>query len=180
MNIQFHCLPEELAEFILTATSNEQAHFVLLGGLPFSAREISKGDLLGTIIYAGGAKSPLSLYILMTPPDLSASSRLKFYDLNPDNIVVDIGLHTAQSLKQSALSTKSVNPSTYAIAKKIAKQLRKCTYSGVTAVNIENGAMSLAASFRYTAKALALEREGIAMLPFAGGGKLVLGDITQG
>jgi hypothetical protein len=179
INIQFHCLPEELAEFILKGVEAAAVNFVLIGGLPFSANLVSQAELEQTLIQASRAKSPLSIYILLAPPNLSALSRLKFYDLNPDNIVIDIGIFTDRGFKQSALSTKTVNPKTGELAKKIAQQLKKSTNAGVTAVNIESGAMSFTRSFRYTNKALVLEKEGIDMLPFAGGGKLVLGDITQ-
>ena len=70
------------------------------------------------------------------------------------------------------------DPRALAVTKKIAKEVRKFSHVGVT-VNIEMGVRRLNKSFRYTDGAKRLEQDGVPMLPFAGGVKLLLGDVPS-
>jgi len=178
LNLQFHALSVELVDIILAATKNETVHFVILGSAPFFAREVSPDGLRDEVVSPSSGRMATALYLLRDAPDISASTSTQFYDRNPGGIVVDIGARTPAGLKQSRLSTITDNALTLALAKKIAKEVRKYTKSGVTAVNDESGATHLNKSSRYTDGAKTLEESGCPMLPFAGGGKLVLGDIA--
>lgn len=173
--IQFHALATELADYILAGTTGVPVNFVLLGGLPFSARVIAPVNLQAELITASRAKTPLSLCILPTNPDMSAKSRLQFYDLNPDNILIDIGLQSAAGLMQSRVSNVSCAPIVASLAGAIAKVLRKHSLAGVTAINVESGVKRVNKNLRYTNAAKCLQENGLPMLPFGGGAKLVLG-----
>lgn len=179
LNLQFHCSPDEIANFIGAATKGEVVHLVLLGGRPFNAVEVESKGLAEALTLAGHAGLPMALYILRDPPELAATSRADFYARNPENIVVDIGTFSQLGLKQSAISTKTGDASLMKLAKKIAKEIKTGTQAGVTAVNVDTGAKVLMKTFRYSDEALNLERGGIDMLPFAGGVKLILGNVVD-
>jgi len=178
LNLQFHALSAELVDLLLAATQDEKIHFVILESAPFSARAVAPDDLRNEVVSPSSGKMASALYLMRTAPDLSPTMSTKFYDRNPGGIVVDIGARTPGGLKQSRLSTITDDLLTLALAKKIAKALRKFSKSGVTAVNAETGAKHLNKSSRYTEGAKELEESGCPMLPFAGGGKLVLGDLA--
>lgn len=175
MTIQFHALPEELADFIIAGTAGAKVYFALVGGLPFSASVVQASVLRAVLLEASQAKTPLSLCVLSAPPALSAKSRLQFYDLNPAHVLIDIGLQTASGLKQSRISSVASDPTVIGLAKAIAKELRKHSHSGVTAVNVELGVSHVNKNLRYTDAAKRLEESGLPMLPFGGGAKLILG-----
>ena len=182
VRMQFHALAEEIADFILMATEENSVHFVIITSPPISFREVLRDDFKEEVIRCSLVETQhrLTVYMLLTPPDLSETKFLKFCDSNPGGIVVDIGLHTSLGLEQSGLGTTiKTNPEIYGLAKKMVKQLKKSTNAGVTAINIATNERSLAKSFRYTDKVALLESKGVAMLPIAGGGKLVLGDMTK-
>lgn len=179
LGIQFHALAQELAAVILAATAKTDIHIILHGGVPFFAREISPTSLEDEMVRAASETTSLSVYLFFKRPDLDATTRLKFYDLNPGGIVIDIGRLTAQGLKQSAISTKTEDPLMYEFAKALANCLRKISHAGVTAINIDTGVSHLNKSSRYTDGAKKLEQDGVPMLLFAGGVKLLLGDVRS-
>jgi hypothetical protein len=180
LSTQLHALADELSKVISLATEEEDIHFVMLGGVPFSVREISRDVLCQELTRAAAEVSPPSLFLSLEKPNIEAGTRMAFYDKNPNGIIVDAGRLTEDSLKQSAVSTKTCDSLTYSLAKKIAKELKKISSSGVTAIDDTTGARHLYKSFRFTDGAKKLEMEGIRMMPFAGGARLMLGDATNG
>jgi hypothetical protein len=179
MNMQFHILPEEIAKIVQAVVDGKQIKIVLKGGLPFSAREIYRDQLGAEISKVCRDRFGFELYLLNKQPIFGAATGLKFLDANPGGVFINIGSLTDAGLKQSSLSVMDGYPEAYALAKSIAKKIREVTTSGVTAVNVEMGIMKLNKSHRYTNAAKHLEAQGVAMLPFAGGGKLMLGDVTH-
>lgn len=179
MIIQFHCLPAEIAGFIARASIGLKLYFVLVGGPPVALEMVDADDLLERVEHAGRSRLPMTLYILGRPPNLPIVSGSDFYDANPENIVVEIGTLSVSGLMQSIMSTRSTDAELVQLAKKLAKEVKKNTHAGVTAVNVNTGVRGLAKSFRYSDAALALEKKGVNMLPYAGGAKLILGNAVN-
>ncbi len=177
--MQFHALPSEIAQIIQAAIADLGLNIVIQGGVPFTAKEISLDQMECEISKICNDRFLFSVYLLLNKPIFGASSGLKFIDANPRGIFINIGSLTDLGLKQSALSVLDGYPEEYEIAKKIGKHLRRVTTPGVTAINSEKNIMRFNKNHRYTAGAKALEKEGVAMLPVAGGGKLVLGELAD-
>jgi hypothetical protein len=179
MNMQFHALPDEIAEILLASIQSDDVHIIVEGGLPFIAREIACADLKAEAIKAGNGHATINFYLTLSPPIFGATSRMKFLDANLGGVTINIGRLTELGLKQSALSILNGFPVNYELAKKIAKELKRVTKAGVSSINPLTGTGSVTKSFRYTSGALKLEASGTRMLPFAGGAQLVLGDINK-
>jgi hypothetical protein len=179
VDMQLHCLPQELVEWMIEASDKVDVALVLVSGRPFSARRVAAKNLLEDVADASRTKSSVSIFIVPTQSRLVGTTRTEFYELNPDLIIVDIGMSTSEGLRQAAISTTIDCPPLEKVAKRIRKIVRERTAAGVTAVNVDTGHRKLWKNFRYSDKAAELERNGVAMLAFAGGVKLLLGDHTN-
>lgn len=175
INLQYHALPGESADLFAAIAAEHNLHVVVLGGLPFTALELTPRALRHHLEEVSINDNRMDVFLMCSTPFPGAPSRLKFYDQNGDGIVVAIGPLGSKGLVQSALTVETEDPHLLAIAKELTSRLRKKTKAGVTAVNTETGASAAYKMFRYTSGAEELEREGRAMLPFAGNVALRLG-----
>jgi hypothetical protein len=175
INLQYHALPGESADLLAAIAAEHDLHVVVLGGLPFSALELPSTALRHHLEEVATNDNRRDVFLMCDKPVLEGSSRLKFYDQNGDGIVAAIGPLSSKGLVQSALSVETEDPHLLEIAKELARRLRKKTKAGVIAVNTETGASAEFKMFRYTSGAEELQRDGLGMLPFAGGVALRLG-----
>lgn len=176
--MQIHCTHQDLTGILLDASASEEVFFVLLAGSPPTFKLVHLGELANSVASEAEAGSVRSIFIFKDIPNLPVKSRLDLFDLNPENIVVDVGLLTRDGLKQSVISNNSSEGVLVGLWKKIMKGVKENTHAGVTAINVDTGARKVYKAFRYSDAALELQRSGVAMLPFAGGGKLILGDVA--
>jgi hypothetical protein len=163
--IQFHALPEELVALAQACIRDLALHGVAMRYFPFAAAEISNQQL--PALFAEGAWRRLAL--TTTPPSLPAASALKFEDQNPDCLIIDIGRRTSRGLEESSISARTSDERAFGAWRQVAKRLKAITQAGAVAVNPDTGATAKVRNHRFTKGAKALENEGVAILPLAGG-----------
>lgn len=159
--VQLHASPEELVNFSNNITKDFGLYFVLINYRPFSVERksslaVSDVPSRGCIIYFSGQEV-----------NIKASSNLKFLDLNPGVIGLNIGEHNDLELRESALSSISTTEDEYKLAKKIINRLRKLTVTGATIIG-SDGKEYKYPNIRYTEGAKELYDKGVKMLAFAG------------
>jgi hypothetical protein len=140
--IQFHAAPEELRELAVWIANELQAE------LPRSLRN----PKLSSVPFVVGRRAG-------KPARYS----------HEDAITMEVSMPKNGALRQSAVGILSTKRTTLNAWKRVSQQVRKMTRAGVTATNPVTGESAHYRQFRFTEGARALAREGIKMLPFAGG-----------
>lgn len=166
--VQFHAAPKELAEFVVNVASDLNLYMVRLRFVPrFECVLIERGqDIASDVDCNSGAV--ICLYL--DPPNLDAAGQIQFYELNPTTMTVDIEPCRSTGLRQSTIGFRTSDQAAIALGKEVIKRLKRITMAGVRILT-RDGDYAIEKSFRYTAGALQLEREGVQML--SGGSNLI-------
>ncbi len=165
ISIQFHALPEELLSFVRGFVADFGLSVVALRYRPFDAHEPSESRLNDCFSVESLHKR---LHFALGKFTLPAANELDFGDKNPGSLRLDVGTLCEGGLAESWLSSRTEDPESIAVWKKIAKRLRSLTEQGATAVNLKTGAMGPAKGHRFTDGAKRLEATGVPMLTITG------------
>lgn len=165
--IQFHSTVEELVGFIQSIGSDLGLVMVLMILKPFRV-EVVSGELDLMKIKEALRESDVRLLLLNKDARMGATTPDEFLRQNPGSIEFDVGSDTGVTLHESALSFMSDDENAYAVAKKIASELKKITKAGVVAVNPDSGAEAKIRTHRYTQGAKLRCDQGVKILPVAG------------
>lgn len=164
ITIQFHALVSELKEFTKKCAEHYDINMVAVKYFPFKVRKIGEDELdevFDDIAYREVA-------FTLVPPDLSASSGLRFVEQNSDVLFLNIGRLSEKGLKESCLSTITDNFQAMKIWRKIASDLKKITDVGVIAVSSDTGIKVNAKNHRFSQGAKEFYENGVTILPIAG------------
>lgn len=164
--VQLHASPDELALFIGDVAREFNLHVVLFRFRPtFSCESVPDPLKLADVM---DLKAGHEVVLLLNEPQLEAGNQLQFYDLNPGCISIDFGRWLPQGLRQSSVGYKTDDAATISIGTEILKRLKKLCVAGVRITNPKTGKSTISKTYRYTARALALEQSGVQMLPIGG------------
>jgi hypothetical protein len=161
INIQFHALPEEVAEWLLDWIEREQVNLVAINYSPFSARLVDPPRIAAVVTNDQFDR----LSMLIQTRDLGGNNRRQFDELHPNQLVLEVGRLAPDGLAQSWLAARSDDEAALKVWKRIASDLVGHTRQGVTCINRQNGAASFEKSFRFTRGAERLQSEGVRILP---------------
>jgi hypothetical protein len=104
----------------------------------------------------------------LTPFDLNATAPHEFLTRNPDCLVIDIGPHTEEGLRESSLSAATDAAEPLALWRKLIRQTKSRLHSGANVVNPTTGATAPWPRSHHTEGAHTLAAKGVPMLPVAG------------
>ena len=163
MNIQFHALPEELLGFIKNWSKRFNLN-VSAGRLfpEFVAEEVSDLDKDEQIEGAD------FIYLGLSPPNLEATSSYDFLSKNPNYLSIYLGKLDKEGLRESSVSGITTNSEELEIWKKIAREIKKETSTGLWAVNPVLMTKGFYKNARYTQGAYNLAKGKTKLLPAAG------------
>jgi hypothetical protein len=164
--IQFHALPEEVAQLIKQCVLDFDLCVAAIKWFPFEVENVDATRLDEVLSPA----SPYSEMALSTSGPLSLSSKWgEFWDRNPDKMRITIGKRSPRGLEESSMSARTSDERALGIWRQVAKRLKAITQAGAIAVNPDTGATAKVRNHRFTKGAKALESEGVPILPVAGG-----------
>lgn len=164
---QFHATPDELIHFLNGLRQEISFSTGFMKGSPFEVTLFHKSDAVDfrkMIEVDKGGRVILSISEALC----SAESPNRFFDSNPDCLVLDVGQHCSGVLAESALSGFFEDALALVFAKNVVSRLKKITKAGVIAVNPDNGAEANIKNHRYTDGAKTLYEEGCRISPIAG------------
>ena len=173
ISIQFHATPLETIGF-LRPCIEELLLDIAFSGEPFHPQLVDMVELDDLVALTASRGETGQLFVAQSPIDLERRDRLGFLDTNPSAVSIQIGEFRNNSLRQSLLSIETTEGLALSVGRKLARAVRRHTFAGVVAVNSTSSARATMKSFRYSRGALDLQHRGVAMLPFAGGAKLLL------
>ena len=174
--IQYSALPEEVLEFSKKIVSDFNLYVVAIKQSPFrafltTAKEMD--EIVNHILPRG------EFVFTIKNPVLPAASIFDFKEKNPTLLRATLPKMSKEGLRQISLSTRTDDPESLVVWKKIAVRLKQITRTGVIVRNPETGAISQSRTFRYTSGAKSLAVTGVPMLPVAGGNILIFSELPQ-
>ncbi len=170
LTIQFHATPEEMVQFSIDVMENHKNLFAVYEEVipSFSVRHIVPDEIQGLILDTQRPQYSSILFFL-TRPNINAATQMSFRGLNSTPIFLQVGRLTVSGLEESSLSImKTDDAEACSYGRKIARLLKKTTFSGVTVFNPNTGIEGKDKNRRYTVGVQKLFYEGVKILPFAG------------
>jgi hypothetical protein len=164
ISIQFHALPEETLPLMQECARQSGLHLTAMKFPPPEARLLGVDDL-HTGLLEGGVRR---IAFTLQPPVLTEETGNRFFDHNPDALILDPGRLTEKGLEESWLSARTSDVAALEVWKRVAKKLRGITKAGAIAINPKTGATAKIRDFRSTVGARALQAKGVRMLPVSG------------
>jgi hypothetical protein len=164
VDINFHATPDEISAWLREWMQQEHFHLVALKLNPLVAKEVSPLEI--PVVIVDKAFDRLSL--ILSPPDLTLKYQGDFDDKHFDQLTLYVGRLSEDGLGESWIAGDTDNADAMRVWRKIAKDLKKKTNAGVTAINRQTGASGFYRSHRYSDGAKALESQGVPMIPFQG------------
>lgn len=167
IGIQFHAMPHELNCLLGKLQNDILFSKGIMIKRPFNLKIFGKNDAVNFqehIPDAGGMTVILSINECL----LVADSPNKFFDNNPDCLIINIGTYDQKNLMESSLSGFFENAPAIAFANKVACLLKKITTPGVIAVNPCTGAEVNIKNHRYTNEVKTFYEQGGRISPIAG------------
>lgn len=165
--VQFHATPEELIHFLESLRQAIPCSVGFMGSNPFelvTLRKTDTADFRRMIEVEKGARIILSISEALC----AAESPNRFFECNPDCLVLDVGQQCSGELAESALSGFFEDALAYGFANKVASRLKKITSTGVITVNPDSAAEAIIKNHRYTDGAKAVYEKGFRISPIAG------------
>lgn len=169
ITIQFHAVFSEVVEYITPIVREFSLNLVLLKENPFAICLFDVETRMNVFCGDNDFSRPYELIIFREDPNCNVTSRTDFIKRNPEMISIRFGVLTEDYLGQSVCSVETTDLQFEKIARKVTNSIKRNTRAGVLAVNANTGDSVFMKTFRYTKRALDLERSGIKMKPFAGG-----------
>ena len=167
--IQFHALPCEVTALVKQCVEDFNLHAVAMKYFLYEVVEVGAHEMTQL---SEPTSSFRNLAITLEKPVLSLTDNFK--EQNPSCLQIGLEKIGVEGLRQIALSARTDDLQALSVWKKIAKRLKSITRTGVVAVNSDTGEQSPVKTFRYTAGAKAAALAGVRILPFAGGGVLLI------
>jgi hypothetical protein len=87
---------------------------------------------------------------------------------NPGSLILQLGRHTGEGVRESALGAGSEDPEDVALWRRLVGRARRCMRRGAVVTNPMTGASASLPSHRFTEDALRLQAGGSTMLAIAG------------
>lgn len=174
IGIQFHAEPSELIDLITKIIIKYQLKSVIMILRPFEVKVIEK-DEIKSVFLENESKGRIRFSLSKEKFALDCKTKNEFLDKNQNICHFDIGRLFNNNLEESFFSVKTDNEDMLNISKQIAKELKKITKAGVTAINPDSGEKSYIRTNRYTIAAEHLLKKGISMLPAGGKSIIVFG-----
>jgi hypothetical protein len=162
---QFHALHEELHAFARRLITDFDIHVVGLRYRPFTVTELDYAQLDECFSMHPTFKE---LYFTISEPVLNVDHELDFRRKNHDALRLDVGALSEHGLRESWLSATTKNPIALATWRKIARQLKKLTTAGATAIQPETGATGIMRNHRFSEGARLLDASGVKLLSLTG------------
>jgi hypothetical protein len=170
INVQFHCLPNELVEFAETCAIEHKLFSVGLVFFPdFKATKIENYSSMQD------AEKINRICLSVSEPNLSAKSVLEFSRKNPDCLSLSIGKHDKEGLVESGIGAQTDNKDALKIWRKIVKKFKTLTMEGAWVINPNNNAKEFYKNHRYTEAAKKAAEGGVTIKPMAGWNYFILG-----
>lgn len=165
--LQFHAMPHEL--ICLLARLQDEILFSkgIMVKRPFNLKIFGKTDSVGFQKQIPDA-GEITVILSISEALHTAESPNKFFDSNPDCLIIDIGRYDQKNIMESTLSGFFESAPAIAFANKAACQLKKITTSGVVAVNPFTGAEANIKNHRYTNEVKVFYEQGGRVSPIAG------------
>jgi hypothetical protein len=159
LSVQFHALPDELADFVRDALLVHGIHGIAVEHHPFAVHTFGLTDIDLVV------NSPTVRQIVFTefPPNCDAPSNLALLDCNPGALVLNLGRMTPRGLEECQLGSMDASPAW----RRAAAVLKKRTSAGVVVVHDETRAESVSRSHRVSPGAAQLAARGVALRQFA-------------
>ena len=174
INIQFHILPKELIGFIENWTKEYDFRVVVIKLFPFSSQEIK--DFVGLKDSETELNQLKFIYLGKSSPDLSESDNYAFTAKNPNYLSIHLGKLTNEGLIQSSVGGITDNLEYAKIWRKIIKNIRKNTSTGLWIVNPNINVKEFDKNARFSNGAYDLAKEGVKLLQIAGWNYYVVGE----
>ncbi|HSP79830.1 MAG TPA: hypothetical protein VLQ93_14960 [Myxococcaceae bacterium] len=165
ISIQFHALPEETLPLMQEYVRQSGLHITAMKFPPPEGRLIGVDDLHEGLLEGGVRRIAFTL----EPPVLTEETSNRFFDHNPDALILDPGRLTEKGLEESWLSARTSNEAALKVWKRVARKLRGITKAGAIAINPDTGATAHIRIYRSTAGARDLQAKGVVMRSLGGG-----------
>ena len=167
IGIQFHATSEEIAQIITNAIDKFSLFFEGVIINPFSIKKIILKDMIN-IFHEIEPELHLKIYLSLNPINTNCKDESEFIKNNFSLISFEIGRQLNGFLEESFFSTIPKDEHTLRTAELIAKDIKKKTKAGVTAINPNTGAKAYIRTNRYTQGAVDLAKQGVKMIAWVG------------
>lgn len=165
ISIQYYATPDETCSFIKEIMTNYGLYALAMRYQPFEAEEVTEAEVEKYFVLSSEYQR---WAFTIDPPNLPVEHELDHADKNPDHLRIEVGRCDDTYLGESWLTCRTENKAAFAIWKKVAKELKKQTFSGITVTGRKNGISGEYPKDRYTKGAKALEDSGIQMITLVG------------
>jgi hypothetical protein len=166
ISIQFYATTEELADWIAEWGETGEIALAVMTHSPFTVAAAVPREIPSLIGKA--AVRWIGMFPAAVPADLRVRSMYDFVGCNDGVLVLEIGRHLDAGLYESWLACRTENPGALAKWRRIGRDLKKRTTSGITAINRQNGVAAFYKSTRFSNGAAELEAAGTPMVPTQG------------
>jgi hypothetical protein len=171
LSSQFYAAPSENASFVRDVMASHPVKVGLVHKVPFSLERVAVGARLADGSVAGAD------WVVFAIEEFDDSSRdvRGFRDAHPDALTLELGRLDESGLRESWLHAKSESAEAMAIWRRVARELRGRTYSGVVALDETSGEPGpMLPAWRCTEGARELFVKGVRILPVAGKTRLAI------
>jgi len=114
------------------------------------------------------------VWIDLRPVRHRCKGQLDCCSQNPDRLALQLPDRRPEGLREGRLGTLSEDEAHLRVWRAVIRYFRKQTTAGVWVVNESSGARGLYKNIRYSPGIAELHREGLSLLPFAGGNRLFI------
>lgn len=166
-SVQFFATPEEIFEFLKSLLNERPYHVAVCYGHPLNCVDLGIDfhlDDIKSVQY----KHSGEIFISIDKLDLSARSRMEFFDKNDGVIALKIGARSQKQIVESSISFSTADSEKRKVGQKALRQIRSITQAGVTAVNRNTGEKAKISALRFTKGAREAYQAGVEIKPFAG------------
>jgi hypothetical protein len=171
--MQFHGQLTEILNFVISTANTLKLELLVVNREPFLVEYFDATASTAEFI---NTKRNLEFSFALNEEktNLNANTRLELRKINPNIVLIDVGIETETELRESCLSLASKEAEFQVTAKKVAARLKRLTKGGAIAVSPKTGAEVKIVSLRYTEGARKLFEQGLKIKPFAGNSLLKL------
>jgi hypothetical protein len=145
LSVQFYATQDEVADSLKKWVLHYGIQVAAMRFLPFSIALVTD-DVSGAVRDADVNR----LVLLHGPAVLNVRDKADFEDKNEGGLILDLGRVSESGLAQSWLTCRTDNDDAFVVWKKIARDLRRWTTAGTTAINRQNGATEFDRENRYS------------------------------
>jgi len=174
IGVQFHAEPSEVLDLIKNMIIKFKLKSIIMILRPFKIKIFEK-DEIRSVYLECESEGRIRFSLSKEEFVINCETKNEFLVKNPNICHFDVGRIVDNKLEESFFSVKTEDEEILSISKSIAKEIKKVTKAGVTAINPDSGAKAYIRANRYTKAAERLQEEGVEMLPSAGKSRIVFG-----